>query len=84
MQNYNFYKNLANNNKNTKLVFDATIEFKKLNIVPTIVKQNWKLGSVKDNAINYLKNKENNTVCQIYNFVYIKYNNEVVVVNTTL
>lgn len=81
MQNYNFYKNLANNDKNTKLIFDATIEFKKLNIVPTVIKQNWNLGSVKDNAINFLKNKENNTACQIYNFVYMKYNNKIILLN---
>ncbi len=68
MQNLMFIRNVANGCKYSVHKFDASIYYKnkkdKLKIFE--IKQNWSIGSVKDNANEFLKDKQDKTVCIVY------------------
>jgi hypothetical protein len=68
MQNLMFISNVANGSKDSVHKFDASIYYKnnKDNLKIFEIKQNWSIGSVKDNAIEFLKDKQDKTVCVVY------------------
>lgn len=86
MQNYLFFRNLTNGCPFTTLEFNATNYYNtyKDSLTCYTKSQDWQIGSTKDNAILFLKNKPLYTCVNIDDSIFINFEGTVVKINLSI